>query len=304
MRKQGMQNRIQECRQDKIFHVFNNLFMFLCAIVILIPFMNIISSAFSDPSAVLNGRVTLLPVDFSMKGFKYVFKNKLIGSGYLNSILYTFIGTMISVAVTVLAAYPLSRRELGCKKFFTWLFLFTMLFGGGMIPTYLVVKDLHLLNTMWAVVIPNCLSIYNMIIARTFFQTEIPLEIYEAAEIDGAGDFTELFMVVLPLSKAILAVLVLFYAVGLWNMYFDAILYLNSYDKYPLQVILHDIMSDAQTQAAMVQATGRMSDAGVLAMTASLKYTTILCASIPMLLIYPFVQKYFAKGVMIGSVKG
>ena len=211
---------------------------------------------------------------------------------FFRLILYTVLGTLISVSITVLAAYPLSRKELRGKKFFNWLFLFTMMFSGGMIPTYLVVKDLHMINSIWAVIIPNCLSIYNMIIARTFFNTEIPQEIYEAAEIE------------LPLSKAVLAVLVLFYAIGIWNMYFDAILYLNSYDKYPLQVILRDIMSDAQTQANMVQATGKMSSSAVLAMTESLKYTTILCASIPMLVIYPFVQKYFAKGVMIGSVKG
>ncbi len=179
-----------------------------------------------------------------------------------------------------------------------------MMFSGGMIPNYLVVKDLHMINSIWAVIIPNCLSIYNMIIARTFFNTEIPQEIYEAAEIDGAGAFTTLFKIVLPLAKAVLAVLVLFYAIGIWNMYFDAILYLNSYNKYPLQVILRDIMSDAQTQANMVQATGKMSSSAVLAMTESLKYTTILCASVPMLVIYSFVQKYFAKGVMIGSVKG
>lgn len=219
-------------------------------------------------------------------------------------ILYTVLGTLISVSITVLAAYPLSRKELRGKKFFNWLFLFTMMFSGGMIPTYLVVKDLHMINSIWAVIIPNCLSIYNMIIARTFFNTEIPQEIYEAAEIDGAGAFTTLFKIVLPLAKAVLAVLVLFYAIGIWNMYFDAILYLNSYNKYPLQVILRDIMSDAQTQANMVQATGKMSSSAVLAMTESLKYTTILCASVPMLVIYSFVQKYFAKGVMIGSVKG
>ena len=223
---------------------------------------------------------------------------------FFRLILYTVLGTLISVSITVLAAYPLSRKELRGKKFFNWLFLFTMMFSGGMIPTYLVVKDLHMINSIWAVIIPNCLSIYNMIIARTFFNTEIPQEIYEAAEIDGAGAFTTLFKIGLPLAKAVLAVLVLFYAIGIWNMYFDAILYLNSYDKYPLQVILRDIMSDAQTQANMVQATGKMSSSAVLAMTESLKYTTILCASIPMLVIYPFVQKYFAKGVMIGSVKG
>lgn len=297
-------NKMKESREDKIFHVFNNIFLFLCAVVVIVPMMNVVSSAFSEPTNVLNGRVSFLPVGLSVKSFQYVFENDLIISGYVNSIIYTVLGTLISVVITILAAYPLSRKELKHKGFFTGLFLFTMLFSGGLIPTYLVVKKLHMVNTMWAVLIPNCLSVYNMVIARTFYNTQIPSDLYEAAEIDGAGDFTVFLKIACPLSKPILAVLALFYAVGLWNMYFDAVLYLNSYSQYPLQVILKEIMMNATTQANMVKATGVMTNADTLAMTESLKYSTILCACIPMLILYPFVQKYFSKGLMIGSLKG
>ena len=297
-------NTMQMSNEDRILHVFNDIFLILCLIVVIVPMMNVVSCAFSDPSNVLNGRVSFLPVGLSVKSFTYVFKNKLILTGYRNSVIYTLLGTLISVIITIIAAYPLSRRELKFKGLFTGLFMFTMLFGGGLIPSYLVVKRLNLVNTMWGVLIPNSLSVYNMIIARTFFASQIPADLYEAAEIDGAGDYTVFFRIALPLAKPILAVLSLFYAVGLWNMYFDAVLYLNSYDQYPLQVILKEIMTNATTQAAMVKATGQIASAETLAMTESLKYSTILCACVPMLAIYPFVQKYFAKGLLIGSLKG
>ncbi len=299
-----MNNKIKMSRQDRIFHLLNGILMVLCAFCILIPLVNVISSSVSNPSDVLNGRVTLLPVHFSIKSYLYVFKDNSIASGYLHSILYTVLGTLIAVAMTILAAYPLSRKSLKGRKVFLAFFMFTMFFSGGLIPTYIVVKNLHMLNTMWSVIIPNCLSVYNIIIARTFFNEQIPGELYEAAEIDGANDYDVFFRIVLPLSKAIIAVMALFYAVGLWNMYFDAVLYLNSYDKYPLQVILRNIMNNAQIQASMVEATGKVTSTDSLAITESLKYTTIVCASVPMLLLYPFVQKYFTKGVMIGSLKG
>ncbi|MGB8454155.1 MAG: carbohydrate ABC transporter permease [Anaerocolumna sp.] len=299
-----MKNNIKTSHQDRIFHFINGIFLALCTLCILIPIINVLSSSISNPSDVLNGKVTFLPVNFSLKSYSYVFKDNSIISGYLHSILYTVAGTIISVTMTILAAYPLSRKILKGKKVLLSFFIFTMFFSGGLIPTYIVVKNLHMLNTIWAVIIPNCLSVYNIIIARTFFNDQIPVELYEAAEIDGANDYDVFFRIVIPLAKAIIAVMALFYAVGLWNMYFDAVLYLNSYDKYPLQVVLRNIMNNAQVQAAMVQATGRMTDTDSLAITESLKYTTIVCASVPMLILYPFVQKYFTKGVMIGSLKG
>lgn len=299
-----MKNAIKMSRQDRIFHFINAVFLILCAFIILIPLVNVLSSSFSSPSDVLNGKVTFFPVNFSLESYTFVFKDNTIVSGYLHSILYTALGTLISVTMTILAAYPLSRKFLKGRRAFLSFFMFTMFFSGGLIPTYIVVKNLHMLDTIWSVIVPNCLSVYNIIIARTFFNEQIPVELYEAAEIDGANDNHVFFKIVLPLSKAIIAVMALFYAVGLWNMYFDAVLYLNSYDKYPLQVILRNIMNNAQIQANMVEATGRLSNTDSLAITESLKYTTIVCASVPMLLLYPFVQKYFTKGIMIGSLKG
>lgn len=299
-----MKNVIKTSRQDRVFHIINGIFLALCTLCILIPLINVLSSSVSSPSAVLNGKVTFFPIDFSLDSYKYVFQDHSIISGYLHSILYTAAGTTISVVMTILAAYPLSRKILKGRKFFLSFFMFTMFFSGGLIPTYIVVKNLNMLDTIWAVIIPNCLSIYNIIIARTFFNDQIPVELYEAAEIDGANDFDVFFRIVLPLAKAIIAVMALFYAVGLWNMYFDGVLYLNTYDKYPLQVILRNIMNNAQVQANMVQATGKVTNTDSLAITESLKYTTIVCASLPMLILYPFVQKYFTKGVMIGSLKG
>lgn len=299
-----MKNVIKTSRQDRIFHIFNGIFLICSAICILVPTINVLSSSISNPSDVLNGKVTFLPMHLSLKSYLYIFKDKSITNGYLNSIYYTVVGTLVAVVMTILAAYPLSRKELRGKKFFIGMFMFTMIFSGGLIPTYIVVKNLHMLNTIWAVIIPNCLSVYNLIIARTFFLSSIPTELYEAAEIDGANDFDVFFRIVIPLGKAIIAVLALFYAIGLWNMYFDAVLYLNTNDQYPLQVILRNIMNNAQVQAAMVEATGKMADTDALAITESLKYTTIVCATVPMLLIYPLIQKYFTKGIMIGSVKG
>lgn len=299
-----MKNTIKSSRPDRYFHIFNGIFLALCALCILIPLINVLSSSVSSPSDVLNGKVTFIPVNFSLDSYKYVFQEHSIVSGYLHSIYYTVVGTVISVAMTILAAYPLSRKLLKGRKVILFLFMFTMFFYGGLVPTYIVVKNLNMIDSIWAVIIPNCLSIYNMIIARTYFNDQIPVELYEAAEIDGANDYSVFFRIVLPLSKAIIAVMALFYAVSLWNLYFDAVLYLNTYDKYPLQVILRNIMNNARIQATMVQATGKMTNADSLAITESLKYTTIVCASVPMLIIYPFVQKYFTKGVMIGSLKG
>lgn len=287
-------------RARTIFLIFDILLLGILMCMMVLPLLKVIVDSI-DPTSY---GVRLWPRKIDFSAYEMILTTSSLYRPFLVSVLTTVVGTVTGLFIITMGAYVLIQKDMPGHVLMGRMVLFTMMFSGGMIPTYLVVKDLHMINSIWAVIIPNCLSIYNMIIARTFFNTEIPQEIYEAAEIDGAGDFTTLFKIVLPLSKAVLAVLVLFYAIGIWNMYFDAILYLNSYDKYPLQVILRDIMSDAQTQANMVQATGKMSSSAVLAMTESLKYTTILCASIPMLAIYPFVQKYFAKGVMIGSVKG
>jgi putative aldouronate transport system permease protein len=297
-------NKIKLSRSNILFNLVNNLFLLLCVLTVAVPLVNVLSQSLSSPAAVLNGKVTLIPVDFTVKSYGYVFHNNSIMTGYANSILYTAVGTAIAVAMTILAAYPLTRKKLHGQKFFLFLFTFTMLFGGGMIPTYLVVKGMGMIDTMWALIIPNAISVYNMIIARTFFMNTIPNELYEAAEIDGANEFTVFFRIVIPLSSSILAVLTLFYAVGLWNMYFDALIYINTASKYPLQLVLRSIMTSARVQSQMVQATGAVQSTEMLALTESLKYTTIVCASLPVLALYPFIQKHFTRGVMIGTLKG
>lgn len=291
-------------RGDRIFSFCNYLFLLLCLLIVAFPLLNVLSESFSDPSAVLNGQVMLFPVGFTFKTYTYVFRNHSIMSGYLNSFVYTALGTLVSLALTIMAAYPLSRKNLYGRGPILFLFTFTMLFGGGMIPTYLLIKDLHMIDTLWALIIPNALSVYNMIIARTFFMSTIPNELYEAAEMDGASDMVVFFRIVLPLSKSILAILVLFYAVGIWNMYFDALLYINTPDKYPLQLVLRNIMTSVQSQNDMVKATGVVQSTDLLAITEALKYATIVCASVPVLALYPFIQKHFTKGVMIGTLKG
>lgn len=297
-------NQIKLSFHDRIFHVCNDLFLFICLVIVIIPLLNVVSQSISDPSAVLNGKVTLLPVDFTLKTYGYVFHDKSILTGYSNSILYTVTGTLISVFLTLLAAYPLTRKNLPGKKILMFLFTFTMLFGGGMIPTYLLVKNLGMIDSMFALIIPNALSVYNMVVARTFFMSTIPNELYEAAEIDGANDFVVFGKIVLPLSKSIIAVLTLFYAVSLWNMYFDALIYINTATRYPLQLVLRNIMTSARIQSSIVQATGVVQSSDMMAITEALKYATIVCASVPVLILYPFIQKHFTRGVMIGTLKG
>lgn len=304
MSKKKNSNKIKLDSRDKVFHVFNNIVLAFSLLIVAIPLLNIISQSVSEPSAVLNGRVTFLPVGFSLRTYQYVFADKGIMMGYLNSIIQTVVGTIIGVVLTILAAYPLARKGLYGRRVILFLFTFTMLFNGGMIPTFLVVRDLHLLDTMWAIILPNAISAYNIIIARTFFETTLPEEIYEAAEIDGAGDIVTFVKIVLPISKSVIAVMVLFFAVYIWNLYFEPLIYLDSSSKYPLQMVLRNIMTSAQVQGSMVQATGQVQNTDMLAMTESLKYATIVCASIPVLLLYPFIQKHFTKGIMIGTVKG
>jgi ABC-type glycerol-3-phosphate transport system permease component len=296
--------RIRLDTRDKVFHAVNYVFLGLCIITVMIPLLHVLSQSLSSPSDVLNGRVTFVPVNFTATTYGYVLRDKNIMTGYKNSLYYMAVGTSISVALTILAAYPLARGDLFGRKVFLFLFTFTMMFGGGMIPTYLVVRQLGMIDTIWALVMPNAINAYNIIIARTFFQTTIPTELYEAAEIDGASDTLVFMKVVLPLSASIIAVISLLNAVALWNMYFDALIYLNSAAKYPLQMVLRNIMTSAQMQSAMVEASGKVASTEMLALTEALKYTTIVCASVPVLALYPFIQKHFTKGIMIGSLKG
>lgn len=267
----------------------------------MVPLIFVVAASFSDPDLVLKGKVLLFPKGFTTKAYSMVFQNQDIWKGFRNSIFYTLAGTFISMVLTVMAAYPLSRKGLPFKNAIMMLILFTMYFSGGMIPTYLLVKDLGMYDTVWALLIPNAISTYNLIVAKTSFQNSIPQELYESAELDGCGSWNMLYKIVLPLSKAILAVLILYYAVAIWNAYFDALIYLRNTDLEPLQIELRNILLLGQTEQ---MGTNDVGMADKIKMAEAVKYSAIVISSIPMVLIYPFVQKYFVKGVMIGAVKG
>lgn len=287
---------------DKIYYAVTNTIMILLTLIVLYPLIYVVSASFSSPSAVSSGKVFLFPVEFSLEGYLAVFKNPSILIGYRNSFLYTIFGTLINVCVTMIAAYPLSRRDLPNRGFFTFLFTFTMIFSGGMIPNYILLKNLHMINTPWAMLLPGALSIYNMIIARTFIQSNIPGELFDASRIDGCNDFNYFTKIILPLSKSVLAVITLYYAVGHWNSYFNAFLYLNEKNLFPLQIFLRDILIANAVDANMTLDPELMEAKQGLA--SLLKYSLIIVSSAPVLMLYPFVQKHFVKGVMIGSVKG
>lgn len=287
---------------DRALTLFLDGFLWFWTLVVAYPLVYVLSASLSSPQAVIGGKVWLLPVEPTLRAYQAVFRNKMILAGFANSTLYMVLGTAISLALTVFAAFPLSRRELAGRKALNALFLFTMIFSGGMIPTYLVVKDLGLRNTVWAVVLPSAFSVWNMIITRTYFQTNIPDELYEAAQLDGCSDFRFLRRVVLPLSGPILAVIGLYYAVGLWNGYFNALLYIDSQRLYPLQLVLRDILVLSNMDMSMMQDFSEMLRKQGLA--SLLKYAVIVVASLPVMLAYPFVQRFFVKGVMVGAMKG
>ena len=288
-------------QSDLTFDIIVNLLGIIIILIVIIPLIFVLAASFSDPDLVIKGKVLFLPKGFTTESYTMVFENQDIWRGFRNTCFYTIAGTIISVILTILAAYPLSRRELAGRNVIMMLILFTMYFSGGMIPTYLLVKDLGMYNTIWALLIPAALSTYNLIVAKTFFENSIPVELYESARLDGCGNFAMLSKIVLPLSKAILAVLVLYYAVGIWNAYFDALIYLRDTNLHPLQIILRNILLLGQTEQ---MGTNDVGMAEKIKMAEAVKYSAIVVSSIPMLIIYPFVQKYFVKGVMIGAVKG
>lgn len=292
--------RIKESAGDRIFLGFIYVILTLLVIIVLYPLIYIISSSISSPAAVTSGRVWLWPVDLSFRGFEELFRRGEVITGYLNSIFYTTAGTLISVTLTIMIAYPLSRRSFFGRNALMMFITFTMIFSGGLIPTYMVVKGLDLIDTRWALLIPNAIWVRQVIIARSFFQTSIPEELLEASEIDGCSDLRFIWSVVLPLSKPIIAVLVLMYAVGQWNAYFDALIYLKSADLFPLQLILRSIIIQNNSGSNMDAIA--MVEKQQLAEL--LKYSLIVVATLPVLIIYPFVQRYFVQGMLVGSVKG
>ena len=287
---------------DKIFIILIYILLAAIMLVVFLPLVYIVSASFSDPQAVISNEVWFLPVRPTLRGYQAVFKNRNILTGFANSFYYMIVGTLVNIVMTVMCAYPLSRKKFTARNKVAMIFVFTMYFSGGLIPTYMLVNSLGLVNTRWSMIIPSAMSTYNMIICRTYFVNSIPDELYEAGQLDGCTPFKYLLRVVVPLSKPILAVLVLYYGVTKWNSYFDAMIYLKSQTMVPLQIVLRDILILNQVDYTMI------SDASAIAaqrgLTDLLKYSTIVVASLPVLCIYPFVQKYFVKGVMIGAVKG
>jgi putative aldouronate transport system permease protein len=297
-----MNTKIGETRGDRIFTVCNYIFLSLLVLSVLYPLIYVLSASLSSTNAVASGRVWLFPVEFSLLGYKKIFEYSKIWTGYGNSLFYMVVGTTVNVVLTILAAYPLSRRDFYGRGIFMFLFVFTMMFNGGLIPNYLLVQDLGLLNSRWALIIPNALSVFNVIITMSFFKSTIPNELLESAQLDGCNDFKFLFKVVLPLSAPIIAVISLFYAVGHWNSYFGALIYLRDASLFPLQLILRDILVQNSVDPSMMGDATQL--ANKIGLQQLLKYSLIVVSSLPVLIAYPFVQRFFVKGVMIGSLKG
>jgi putative aldouronate transport system permease protein len=293
---------IKDTLGDRIFMAFNFLVLSLLLIVILYPLLYVLGASFSSGQAIASGRFWLWPVEPTLAGYEAIFKNRMVLVGFYNSLFYTVVGTVINVIMTVLAAYPLSRPELPGRRMIAFFFFFTLLFSGGLIPTYLVVRDLGMLSTRWAMIIPTALSVFNVLIARNFFENNISRELREAAELDGCDDFNFLWRIVLPLSGSILAVLALFYGVGHWNSYFNALVYLYNQDLWPLQLVLRDILVQNRVDPGMLVDAREMAAKAQL--REILKYSLIVVATVPLLIVYPFVQQHFVKGIMLGSVKG
>ena len=291
---------IKDTAGDKVFHTITYILLGLLALIILYPVYFIIIASFSDPDAVLAGKVVLFPVGINFDGYVKILERTDVWQGYLNTIIYTLVTVVLSLVVTIPAGWALSRETLPGKKFWMVYFIIPMFFGGGLIPFYNVMSKLGLINSPWAVILPAILSVWNLFMTKTFFSSSIPNGLIEAATIDGANHFQAFGMIVLPLAKAVMAVMALYYAVGQWNSYFNAMIFLQDESMYPLQLVLKEIL-------IATESTVGGSGETILEqyrMATQLKYVSVIVSSLPVLMLYPFVQKYFAQGVMIGSLKG
>ncbi|QGQ96040.1 carbohydrate ABC transporter permease [Paenibacillus psychroresistens] len=293
--------KIKESFGDRVFLTITYTILTVILITVLYPLVFIISSSLSSPAAVSSGKVWLWPVNPTFDGYWAVINNNQVLSGYANSFFYTICGTLISVSLTIMIAYPLSKRTFFGRSVLMIFITITMLFSGGLIPTYLVVKSVGIIDTRWALLIPNAIWVWQVIIARTFFQMSIPEELSEAAEIDGCSDIGFIFRIIIPLAKPIIAVLALMYAVGQWNAYFDALIFLKTQRLYPLQLILRSILILNNGTTSNLDASDMVKRQQMVNL---MKYALIVVASLPVLVIYPFVQRYFVQGMLIGSVKG
>ena len=295
-------NKKRKISSDHIFDLGNVILMSLLLFVVLYPLWFIIIASVSNPDMVYRGEVIFWVKGATIEGYRRVMEYSPLWQGYRNTILYVLVGTSINLLLTLTGAYALSRRDLVGRRFFSLFIVFTMIFNGGLIPRFLVVRNLGIYDTMWALVLPGAIAVYNLIVTRTFFENTIPNELFESASIDGCGNFRFFIRIVLPLSPSIIAVMTLFYGVMHWNAFFDALIYLRSSSKSPLQLVLRDILIASQNLQADYTDIESIGLQQRIAET--VKYGVIVAASIPVLLVYPFLQRYFIKGIMIGSIKG
>lgn len=288
---------------DRIFDIFNYTFLVILLVVVAYPLYYVLIASISDPYEVYAGKTFLLPSKVTFEGYVRVFKEKSIATGYINSIYYTVLGTIVSVALIITTGYCVSKKTLPFRKSIMLFYVFTMYFNGGLIPTYLVVAKMGLLNSVWSLILPGGVAVFNVIVCRTFFESSIPEELYEAASIDGSSNLRTFFRIALPLSKPILAVMVIFTMVAYWNDWFTALIYMSEKSKYPLQLALRQILIQSQATATMMgNMDGGYAEANKI--TELIKFSSIVVGAVPMLIAYPFVQKYFEKGFMAGAVKG
>lgn len=294
---------IKPTRSDRFFQIINTVFLGLLLLVIAYPLYFVVIASFSDPTEVYTGKVLLWVKGFQTTGYKQVLMDHDVLIGYKNTLIYTIVGTLVNLAFTMTAGYALTTNFIG-KKPISFLITFTMFFGGGMIPTYFLMRNLRILNTLWVMVLPGAVSVYNLMITRTFIAGNISDALYEAAEIDGCSRLRFFFAIVVPLSGVLIAILTLFYGVGHWNSYMNAILYLNQRKRFPLQMVLRELLIENQVSANDVQNNDPELLAYMQQLADTMKYSLIIIASVPVLILYPFLQRYFVKGVMIGSVKG
>ncbi|NQX70737.1 carbohydrate ABC transporter permease [Paenibacillus alba] len=293
--------KLAKNRTDMTFDVINYSLIVILLLLVMYPLYFVVTASVTNPDVVYSGKLLFLPQQLTWDGYKKLFSDATIWIGFKNSLWYTVTGTMLNVVLTVMAGYALSRSDLVGRNAFMFLLVFTMFFGGGLIPTYLLVKDLGILNTTWAMILPNAVSVFNVIIVRTFFQSNVPAEVLESAMIDGCSNVKFFVKIAIPLAMPIVAVMVLFYAVGHWNSYFQALIYLKSNGMQPLQIILRNILIMNEGSDLQNLLDGSQEQQKKLEL---MKYAIIIVSSLPMLILYPFLQRYFVKGALVGSLKG
>jgi putative aldouronate transport system permease protein len=295
-----MSTHIRQTKSDRVFDIINVTLLIGVLIIVLYPLVFVVSASFSNSMAVMQGKVRLWPIGFNIESYRAVFQNSKIITGYKNTIIYTLVGTAVNIVMTIAGAYPLSRKDFVGRNIIMMYITFTMFFGGGLIPSYIINKSLGLVNNFWVMILPGAVSVWNLIVMRSFFQNSIPVELQEAAFIDGCSNFNLLFKIVLPLSAPIIAVMVIFYGVGHWNAFFTALIYFKEQKRFPLQLVLREIL----IQNDMQDMTGDGTLLAQQLLAESIKYSVIIVSSLPVLMLYPFLQKYFVKGVMVGAIKG